>query len=341
MVDHAKLSKGLRESILAVIAGSYSAGELNRLIAVSHALAGSFLSSKSTHHSLRSMYGLTSSDLAFDCIADLFAQDSNGQYVQLHAYFAGLSLMTANDEEILAHLRRLVFSKVNQGIFRLYSEADPSLAKILRNIKLAIQSLKNFEEVERFGEPCIMPGLCDALIEKPAFEREELETRFFQMSDGDELIPELLSKLSLCLREQCERCRILPLVGVGLLFRSVYAKKELPQSDAEIADDLLLTKDAAAIIRKACEDVKLQMKGRYAGSEKVKAELFDLYIRVIQDEVCERFLGNDNSASSLFEGLQHRLPGLTKEEYSRNHRNRVEYLLKLVHRKAVKELKRM
>src|SRR5271169_1856494 len=204
MIEKTTIANGLRVIIPSILAGSHSRKDLNRLIGVSHSLAASFLANKATTESLISVYDLTTSDLAYDCIADLFQEDGDGKYRQLQAYFAGLSISTSHDEEILAHLRRLVFSKVNQSIFRLYSEADPSLSKILRNIKLAIHSLKNFEELDRFGEPCIVPSLCDTLVHLPPFECEELEHCFLQVTRGNELIPDLLAKLSLLLREQIE-----------------------------------------------------------------------------------------------------------------------------------------
>ena len=222
MSKYLHLSENLRENILAILAGSHTHAQLNRLVAVSHTLANSFLASKATAGTLVSVYGLNTSDLAYDCIAELFRKDTDGNYIQLFSYFNGLSLTTARDEEILAHLRRLVFSKVNQGVYRLYSEADPSLAKILRNTKLAISSLKNFTEVERFGEPCIAPSLCDTLEDCPAIEREFLEQQFIKHTTGREHIPELLAKLSLYLREQNEHSRIIPFMMTGILFRTIY-----------------------------------------------------------------------------------------------------------------------
>ena len=341
MVDHSSIAKGLREILLAMLAGTSHREDLNRLIAVSHSLAASFLASKTTTGSLTSAYDLSTSDLAYDCIAELFQQDANGRYLQLQAYFAGLSLPTAHDEEILAHLRRLVFSKVNQSIFRLYSEADPSLAKVLRNIKLAIHSLKNFEETERFGEPCIVPSLCDTLVHLPPFEREELEHCFLRVARGNELVPDLLAKLSLFLRGQDERCRVLPLVGVGLLFRSVYEKKELPESQHATVDESLISHDVTAIIQESCTEVQCQTQRKYVGNGKVPEDIFTLYFDVIQVELCDRLLGRDGNESSLVERLQQRVPGLTRDEYSRTHRNRVEYLLKLVDKKAMKRLKKI
>ena len=101
MIEQTSIAKGLREIIPAILAGSHSRTDLNRLIAVSHSLAASFLASKATTESLISVYDLTTSDLAYDCIADLFQEDGDGRYGQLQAYFAGLSISTSRDEEIL------------------------------------------------------------------------------------------------------------------------------------------------------------------------------------------------------------------------------------------------
>ncbi len=135
MHNYSALSRGLRDNLLAVLGGAFAHQQLNAVIQVCHALASAFLAGKKTTRTLTTLHGLGYSDLAYDCIAEIFQQYPAGHFVQLQAYFNSLCLETASDEEILVHLRRLVFSKVNQAIFRLYNEADPSLAKILRNIK--------------------------------------------------------------------------------------------------------------------------------------------------------------------------------------------------------------
>ena len=164
----ARLLAGLRENLRFMLAGSHSPAQLNCVVAVAHALATSFLLSKRSAGRLSVLHGLNHSDLAYDCIADIFQLNEGGTYVQLSAYFAGINLKLASEEETLAHLRRLVFSKVNHGIFRLYSESDPVLAKILRNIKLAIASLGSFVELQRFDESCIAPSLCETNEHLPA-----------------------------------------------------------------------------------------------------------------------------------------------------------------------------
>ena len=339
MSKYLHLSENLRENILAVIAGSHTHNQLNRLIAVSHTLANSFLASKTTAGTLTSTYGMNTSDLAYDCIAELFRKDADGNYIQLFSYFNGLSLTTARGEEILAHLRRLVFSKVNHGVYRLYSEADPSLAKILRNIKIAVGSLKNFTEVERFGEPCITPSLCNTLEDYPAIEREILEQQFIKHTTGREYIPELLAKFSLFLREQNEHCRIIPFVAVGILFRTIYTcRYEFPDQVVSVEAELVES-DTSAIIKTVCIDIRKKNERKYVDGGKVTAEMFEKYFQVLEEELCEKFIGKDGPDFSLYESLKKLSPDLTKEDYRKDHRNRIEYLLKQVNKEATKRLK--
>jgi hypothetical protein len=246
--------------------------------------------------------------------------------------------MSARDEEMLAHVRRLVFSKVNHGIFRLYSEIDPTLAKILRNIKIAINTLKNFTEFERFGELCIAPCACNMLEELPAFERDELQRCFIREVSGREHVPDLLAKFSLFLREQSERCRIIPLVTVGILFRDVYTTKEVVSEEAKF-DDTLLKTDTAVLIKKACRYVEERNSEKYVGKRKVTSDVFRSYFSVIEEVLIEKYIGMDGEDTSLCEALQNHIPDLTEQEYKIQHRNRIEYLLKQANKEAVKLLK--
>ncbi|MDI6803592.1 MAG: hypothetical protein QME58_07070 [Bacteroidota bacterium] len=81
MFNYTKLSIGLREIIIAILGNECSREQLNRLIKVLHSLANSFIASKTTTGTLSMVSGLTTSDLAYDCIAELFQQDSDGNCI--------------------------------------------------------------------------------------------------------------------------------------------------------------------------------------------------------------------------------------------------------------------
>ena len=145
------LQSDLRSRIKAVVDGSQSPEQLNVVIRACLALASELLQRKCGSHRLSETLGLHGDDLAYDCIADLFQRDERGRLLQLQAYFLGVDLDQLSDAEVLIFLRKLVYSRVNQSLFRMYQEADPAFHKILRNIKLAVQSLNQFRELDRFG----------------------------------------------------------------------------------------------------------------------------------------------------------------------------------------------
>lgn len=318
------------------MSGSPTREELNSLVCLCHSLASPFLARKVAAGSFVTAQGICISDLAYDCIAELFQQDSGGVYTQLRSYFSGIPLSECGDEELLPHLRRLVFSKVNQAVFRLYSEYDPALSKILRNIKSAMQSLQSFTMVERFGEHCLVPGMCETLEHMPPFGFDELEKLFLPQTTGREHIPELLAKLSLHIRHQDTRCRIIPLMTAGLLIRAVYSERHQEQDNVVIGDQLLISHDASMAIRHACREVEMRIRRKYVSRKKVPESIFQDYFQVIAEHLSEKFIGGNGSDPCLFEGLRKFHPHLTKQAYTQEHRNRLEYILKLVQKETLR-----
>jgi hypothetical protein len=242
---------------------------------------------------------------------------------------------------MLVYLRRLVFSKVNQAIFRLYNEADPSLAKILRNIKLAIYSLKHFVEVERFGEACITPSLCETLEHLPAIDRDELGRRLLEVTTGTERIPDLLAILSVYLRQQTEHSRIVPLISVAFLFRSIYTSKHYLPAEEPNLESNLVANDTAIIIKKACGEIRKQMEKRYVAKGKVPKEMFERYFKVIETGLRMRYIDQDGQDFSLYESLRNLVPDLSKDDYYQSHKDRLEYLSRLADELATKRLKEL
>lgn len=123
-----------------------------------------------------------------------FVRDDEGICIELRVYFAAFSINKLTDEDTLFHLQRLVASKTYQSLVRLYAEADPALARILRNIKGSIHTHKSFVETDRFGEPHVAPSLCEGLEHLETFDATMLEEKLLQLVDGDEFIPEALGK---------------------------------------------------------------------------------------------------------------------------------------------------
>jgi hypothetical protein len=335
------LLKNLRSNLTAVLANEYSQGQLDELVALSHALAVSSIHGKLSAGKLNvSLLGLNDSDLAYDCIADLFRRDDNGALLRIKVYFESYPFENVSDEMLLAHLRRLIFARVTQSLFRLYNEVDPGLGKILRNIKLAVSALKCFTEAEHFGDPYITPSLCDPLRELPEMDDEHLELQLRQHCIGNERIPEILAKLSLCLREQKEFSRAVRLMSVAYIIRSFFSQSAQATTEEPAAVQNLVLVDAFTTIRKVCSQVREENFPKYVGKRKIIEKQYDNYFLVIEEKLKEIVAGQNGEETSFYVRLKDLSPRLTKEEYRHKHKNILEYLSRMAYDRTVEKLKK-
>jgi len=284
-------------------------------------------------------FGLSLDDAAIDCIADLFTRDDSGRFVQIAAYFEGIPVESSSSELLFSHLRRLIFARVNNNIFRLYTEQDPAFAKILRNTKLAISSLNNFDQVDNFGEPWIVPSLCDPLDHLPPPERDVLERRLHAMVRGDENIPTMLSRFALYLRDQDEHSRRVPLFSVAMIIAHIYQRSTVEPENIPDAEDRLLITDAMAVIRQTCADIRAEMEPQYVHRKKIPPTVYAAYFSVIVSAMEMRLTGEDGEEYSYYEKLTKHLPAVTQEEYKSDHKAKLEYLGRLVQHRAAETLK--
>ncbi|HTX18958.1 MAG TPA: hypothetical protein VMG34_09900 [Bacteroidota bacterium] len=335
------LSEHLRSNLSTVLKDSGARRELDDLVRVCHSLALSALRGKIASGKLSAdFFGLNDSDLAYDCIADLLQRDEGGKLLLLSTYFEAYSLEDASDELVLSYLRRLVFSRVNQSLFRFYHEIDPALAKILRNTKLAVQALGTFQEADRFGETYLEPGFCDPLYECRELDEEELRQFLADGYRAADRIPHLLSKLGRALRQQDQRCRAVRLMAFAFALRDLMSRSTGEAIVHPVAEETLLVEDARSIIREVCSEMKRKNRERYVGKKKVSGSEYDDYFVVIERKLTERFVGEDGDGISLFEELKKEISTLTKEGYRSRHKNILEYLSRLAYDKAVEKLRK-
>ena len=276
---------GLKRDLMALLEGLASPSQLKAIIRICHANAeGTLLRKGHLSHLLR-VHGLSLTDLAFDCICDLFARDDDGRYKALESYFSAYEVEVFTDEEVYFHLQRLSFTKVRNGLFRLYSEMDPPLARILHNIKVAARTLGFFTETDRLGESCLVPSLCETSEHLPPVEVADLTAWLSAEASGNEFIPELLGKLSMSLRKQTSYSRIVPVVSIGLAIRAFYNEKETPRlaEPVTVVDEGVI--DAGKAISEAISAVKTRTYRKYVEQGKVSPGIFELVLSSYQADV--------------------------------------------------------
>lgn len=331
----------LRSNLNAILGNTYSAQELNAVVELSHSIALTFIEGKFLSGSLNREYiRLSVHDAAYDCIADLFRRDEHNALIALVSYFSSFDLPSLSDQELLSHLRRLVFTKVNDGIVRLYHDGDPALSRIIRNIRLAVHSLGNFVEIERFGELYIAPSMCDLLEHLPKFDEEQLE-RFLEIEvRGSENILEIAGKLIKLLREQEHHARMVNVLQVAMTIRSLYARKTIVTNtafDTSVGDPGQRIQETVV---STLARINRGMFSSYVEKGKVSIEEYATYFNVIKDRLDYMIQSGSMDGQSLFACLKKYHPDLSADVYKKSHRSRLEYLFRLSCEEILKEVRK-
>ncbi|MBI3189773.1 MAG: hypothetical protein HYZ33_03900 [Ignavibacteriales bacterium] len=314
---------------------------LNEFIFFCRKIATAFLRRKTLTGKLDpKVFSMPLEDVALDCLADLFIQIDDGTLVQVKAYFESIAYDKLSEEELQAHTQRLVFAKVNQGLFRAYHEIDPTLSKILRNMKSCLLSVGNFVETERFGETWMQPAMCNVLEHLPCIDRDELERELSKMVSRNDYVPTLLASLATFLRGQTSYRRSVPLMQVAFVFRSLYENKKNAPAQHQTIEQTFLVNDTIAIINKTCRQIEQEMFNSYVKRKFVQQEMYEQYFTVIRQHLCDKIINLDGEATSYFESLRTAHPCLTKEEYQQHHKAKIEYLSSLAYKRAIAELRK-
>jgi len=194
---NSRVEKYLIPLLRSALSGNINNFEINHLVKIAHQFAISRLSQLISSRKISfAIQPHTISSIALDCIAEIFERDENNNFIELINYFDGeRSVATIPDEQIMIHFRILVFSKLKDGIFRIYREYDPVTSKILRNIKLIAKSSEQIIVHERFGDTFLSLGKIELDEHLPEYPYEELESILINRVHKKENIKILLLEL--------------------------------------------------------------------------------------------------------------------------------------------------
>jgi len=170
-----------RSIFKAILTGTYTHLDLREFVQLCYNLALPLVRKKVHSGKIKlEILGLTENDVVQDIFADLFRIDEGNNFPRLQKFFQeSISDPDKLSEVELVHeLWRLVCATVKHEMTRLYMEVDPTLAKILRNTKLAVEKTGLFEEIDRFGEKHLVPRDTDPHFELPPIDLEQLQTEF-------------------------------------------------------------------------------------------------------------------------------------------------------------------
>ncbi len=339
-----KFSSAHRSTLRAILEGTYTPLDVREFVQLCYVLALPVIRSKILRGSLNlDILGMSEADIVYDCVADLFRRDSEGSFVQLRSFFTNQSIdvTRCHDDEVLLALRRLIFGKVHDSLVRIYSEGDPTLGKILRNLLLELDRSELFEQQVRFGETYLVVRDADPCFHLPPVTVESLRQRFSHVVSVRDLIPVMVDKLHQVLLSDEECQRAVPLVKAALLFKEVYALgSDVEEAEASSVERQAATDDVSQLADLVCRSLAANTRETYVRRGRRSAEEFECYMNTVREILLSEFGVGQGDAVSYFEHLKSAIPRLTKASYARRHRAVLEYLAKRAKQQMKVELKR-
>lgn len=321
---------GIQRTVQRCINNSYDRLDVNKIISACFNLAVTTLRIKSASFSSFMIRDENLEDLAWDFIADLFQKNEGGELIVLAEYFKGRNLESLTDGDIQMELRRLVSSKVDDNIFRFYGERDPSLKKIIRNIKLAVKD----QECE--GRVCYQNGYLIVEQKNEYTNLEDMPAEFMQMRLCSRLseklmIPDILVEVIDILSGQEEYKKRFALVTLATIIRDSFVLIQDSKSGNTGPDvySEMLQKELDEFLGKSVSKVKETISKHYIEKGKADPREMDIYFRAAKEIVKSNFEGT-SGCMSQFDQLKVHYDQLEYEQFRNQHRSVLEYVVKLV-----------
>ncbi len=274
------------------------------------------------------VYGLDCKDLSFDILADSFAKNREGYYSEFTNYFFRIeNYEKLCDEELLIHLRRLLFSKTNHRLYRLNKEFDPILAKIIRNIKNAVKESTSLEILLFHEQNCIVPtGYKPNENHYPIRPLELLEMEWFPVSVNTVGLKTILNEFAILMDDWDGYKKLAYLIDVAVILKSTL--KDAHKQHSIDTEQKILFQDIRCLINSVLEEQRDTILDTYLKKGKVSTECLQNYSKVVFDILIDIYFYNNSNGESYYHYLQKYIPGLTEKDYLENHRTRIEYLTK-------------
>lgn len=319
--------------IKAILTGSYTHSDLRQFLRLCYNLALPLVRKRIALGKLNlGVLGLQENDVIQDIFAELFRRDDRNNFPELQQFFESSisDFETLSEAEVIHELWRLVCITVKNETIRLYTEIDPTLARILRNTKFAVEKTGLFREVDRFGQEHLVPCNVDPRFELPPLDPEYLAAQFSRRVSLRDNTLEMVRKLHCVITQEDNYQKAVPLVTAALMFKKVFSlDSKIEEATLNEVENTLVKNDVMRAAERVCAQLHEELQERYVGKRKKSEEVFDKYMLAMKDILIGSLDDDSFAQVSLFEHLCKYSPGLTKEEYRKEHQTTLEYFVKI------------
>lgn len=316
------------QNIRAILSGANNAGSKSEqlLVKLCTDIAEAYLKTKIKKHSL--LLNLANSslrDFAIDCIAELF-EHRNQELIVFEKWLPVEELDKLTDGELFIKLRRLVFSRVNDHIYNSYRSYDPSLGKIIRNIKRGIKSgsVEGLVISENGQYIVLEEGSRDGL-EMPV---ELFSMKFSARFKNPSHITDILENLRAIFESLEEYKCSIDITALALIIREHYTAIQDEETPQHIDFGVYLNEETEAIISNRVEQTKKDLYVTYVVKNKLSDSEFSAYFMVVYNILLSYFKENKDMGKSYFEHFNEVFKNTSKDAYRAKHRKFLEYFAK-------------
>jgi hypothetical protein len=322
----------LRAYLRQTLDGSTSHAELTGFVQLARTLVSAYLTTIRTSAAiLCENHGISITDLAYDCVAELFGRDNKGSFVLLEGFVGALhrSLEETPDHELIAAFRALLSRFADMELGRLYAEADPAGARIYRNIRECIKRGGPLQLSRDFRGWVITPATGPDLNHLPSCNVDRLKSEFHARLEGVRQTPQLLGILHRVLVSLTEFRRSIPLADVVHLFKGLYQGEQRLEFEEQEAQSLEgLRPFEIDQLRTQVEQVlKEKILVSYVAHGKVDRKQGEAMYLAFCDLLGD-WCSGDGADFSMFEYLKRYLP-IDERSYKDGLRVKMEYLMKI------------
>lgn len=323
------------QEILTTCENNSLKGEKKRdLINLCHSMALAYLRMKASSEKLYMIRGERLEDLAWDFIADLFEQNRDGEMVKINEYFSELDLKECSHSDLKIELRKIVFTKVDDNIFRAIGKKDPSLRKIIRNLKLAIGESEDSNIFYEQGF-LIVGGFSEKHL--PVMPSEFMQIKLCSRLNEKMQIPDILHEVLEILKEQDQYQSKFSVVALSIIIREsfVYLHDYLTDSSGLLTiDQHFFSNEFETFLVKCATTVKTRTGYRYVEKGKIPEEELDLYMKAAISIVKDQFTKGKKKFSQ-YEHLKQYITDIDYQDFRENKRQFLEYLVAQIKEKLI------
>ena len=325
------LGTKIQPLVLSLVRGGANTRAVNQFVALCHHMATRYITMKASNPSwYQQIQTEKINDLAWDSIAELFRTDDEGRFTCLIDYYQSLNLERISNGELYSATRRLVFRKVNDSLFRYMRDYDPSLSKIIRNVKLAVKESEQVSLVRRWNTNFLIFGneVHKSIPMNGWMPPEILNARLLPFLTTKENLHDVITQIHEILTTQDDYAPAYPLIPLCLIIRESHIFKQDPIPNYVKPASNLIKDDVIRIILSSITNLKTGLRERYVETGKIDENIFDNYFDGIRDYYIDSyvFLLED---VPYFAYIKKYLPELTNSLYRHYHRKYVEYLMRL------------